>query len=67
MKPTFSTLYDSRRKLVGLVQVPTMPTSYLLDRTGTVRFEHSGFHGDQTERELRREIETLLGEESATR
>jgi thiol-disulfide isomerase/thioredoxin len=67
MNPAFTTVCDSRHKLVGLVQVPTMPTSYLLDRTGRVRFEHSGFHGDQTEQELRREIETLLGNESATR
>lgn len=66
LKPAFTTLYDSRRKLVGLVQVPTMPTSYLLDRGGRVRFMHPGFHGDQTERELRKEIETLLGEKSVS-
>jgi thiol-disulfide isomerase/thioredoxin len=67
LKPAFATLYDSRRKLVSLVQVPTMPTSYLLDRSGRVRFMHPGFDGEQTGRELRKEIETLLGEESATR
>jgi thiol-disulfide isomerase/thioredoxin len=65
LKPAFTTLYDSRRTLVSLIQVPTMPTSYLLDRSGRVRFMHPGFHGDQTERELRKEIETLLGEKSA--
>jgi thiol-disulfide isomerase/thioredoxin len=66
LKPAFTTLYDSRRKLVSPVQVPTMPTSYLLDRSGRVRFMHPGFHGDQTERELRKEIETLLREKSAS-
>jgi thiol-disulfide isomerase/thioredoxin len=64
LKPSFTTLYDSRRRLVSLVQVPTMPTSYLLDRSGRVRFMHPGFHGDRTERELRKEIENLLGEKS---
>ena len=39
-----------------------MPTSYLLDRTGKVRFVHIGFHGDRTENELRRQIESLLAE-----
>jgi thiol-disulfide isomerase/thioredoxin len=66
MKPAFTTLYDPRKDLVSLVQVPTMPTSYLLDRRGRVRFMHPGFHGDQTERELRKEIETLLAENSVT-
>jgi hypothetical protein len=66
LKPAFATLYDSRRKLVSVAQVPTMPTSYLLDRSGRVRFMHPGFHGDQTERELRKEIEALLGEKSVS-
>jgi thiol-disulfide isomerase/thioredoxin len=66
LKPAFTTLYDFRRRLVSLVQVPTMPTSYLLDRSGKVRFMHLGFHGDQTERELRKEIATLLREKSAS-
>jgi thiol-disulfide isomerase/thioredoxin len=64
MKPVFTTLYDSRQRMVSLVQVPTMPTSYLLDRSGKVRFMHSGFHGEQTEREIRKEIEALLDEKA---
>ena len=47
---------------MSAVQVPTMPTSYLVDRGGRVRFVHAGFHGEQTERELAREIEALLAE-----
>jgi thiol-disulfide isomerase/thioredoxin len=66
LRPTFTTLYDSRQEFVRLVQVPTMPTSYLVDRSGRVRFMHPGFHGDQTERGIRREIETLLDEKFAT-
>jgi thiol-disulfide isomerase/thioredoxin len=62
MKPAFATVHDAQHKLVAAVQVPTMPTSYLVDRTGKVRFMHAGFHGDQTDRELRREIDALLAE-----
>jgi thiol-disulfide isomerase/thioredoxin len=62
LKPPFATLHDSRQKLVAQVQVPTMPTSYLVDRAGKVRFVHAGFHGGQTERELRGEIDALLAE-----
>jgi thiol-disulfide isomerase/thioredoxin len=64
MKPGFVTVHDAGQKLVGAVRVPTMPTSYLVDRSGKVRFVHAGFHGDQTERELRREIDTLLAEKA---
>ena len=39
-----------------------MPTSFLLGRDGKVRFIHEGFHGDRTESELRRQIETLLAD-----
>jgi thiol-disulfide isomerase/thioredoxin len=64
LKPAFATLHDSRQSLVREVKVPTMPTSYLVDRNGVVRFVHPGFHGEQTERELRKEIESLLGEKA---
>jgi thiol-disulfide isomerase/thioredoxin len=66
LKPTFATVHDSRHVLVGLVQVPTMPTSYLVDRRGKVRFVHPGFHGERTEGELRAEIEVLLDEKAPT-
>ncbi len=62
LKPSFATVQDPGHALVQEVQVPTMPTSYLVDRSGKVRFVHPGFHGQQTERELRREIEALLEE-----
>jgi thiol-disulfide isomerase/thioredoxin len=65
MKPPFATVLDARHKLVAAVQVPTMPTSYLVDRAGKVRFMHAGFHGEQTDRELRRELDSLLTEKPA--
>jgi thiol-disulfide isomerase/thioredoxin len=66
MKPSFATFNDGQHKLVGEVQVPTMPTCYLIDRSGKVRFMHAGFHGGQTERDLRSEIEALLNEKEPT-
>jgi thiol-disulfide isomerase/thioredoxin len=62
LAPPFPTLHDRAQKLVQQVVVPTMPTSYLLDRDGKVRFVHSGFHGEKTVQELKRQIETLLAE-----
>jgi thiol-disulfide isomerase/thioredoxin len=62
MKPSFCAVHDAKHALVASVQVPTMPTSYLVDRSGKVRFMHPGFHGDRTDRELRREIDALLAE-----
>jgi thiol-disulfide isomerase/thioredoxin len=64
MHPPFATVLDQGHTLVGQVMVPAMPTSYLLGRDGRVRFVHQGFHGDETERELRKEIEALLAEKN---
>ncbi len=64
MHPRFPTVHDAHHLLVAQVDVPTMPTCYLLDRAGRVRFVHAGFHGRASEAELRREIELLLAERS---
>ena len=66
MKPGFAAVHDASHKLVAEVQVPTMPTSYLVDRAGKVRYMHAGFHGEATIRELRAEIDALLGEGKTT-
>lgn len=62
LNPDFSTLHDHGQRLVRQVEVPTMPTSFLLGRDGKVRFIHRGFHGDRTEAELRRQIAELLAQ-----
>jgi thiol-disulfide isomerase/thioredoxin len=64
LAPPFAALHDREQKLVKQVVVPAMPTSYLIGRDGRVRFVHQGFHGDATERELRKQIETLLAEKT---
>lgn len=64
LSPGFAVARDTDQKLVREVRVPTMPTSYLVDRTGHVRFVHTGFHGADTELELRKELEVLLAEKA---
>ena len=62
--PAFPTVRDGAQKLVAEVQVPAMPTSYLIDRKGVLRSVHSGFRGADTVRSLREEIIRLLEEKS---
>lgn len=64
MKVSFPIVRDANQKLVAAANVQTMPTSFLIDRAGKVRFIHSGFRGDQTVKEYREEIEVLLKEEA---
>ena len=64
LNPPFPTVRDARQKLVSAVDVPTMPSSYLVARDGTVRYVHAGFYGERTERELRQEIDSLLREKA---
>lgn len=56
----FAVVRDATQKLVAAVGVSTMPSSFVLDRTGKVRFAHSGYHGDDTKQTYIKEIELLL-------
>ncbi len=60
--PPFAVVRDQTHRLVGEVDVPAMPTCYLVDRRGKVRYIHAGYHGAQTDRDLRREVDELLAE-----
>jgi thiol-disulfide isomerase/thioredoxin len=62
MAPAFFVALDRDQRLVRAVQVPTMPTCYLVDRQGRVRFVHAGFRGSETEEALRGEIVGLVAE-----
>jgi thiol-disulfide isomerase/thioredoxin len=64
-QPPFFVALDKDQSLVSRVRVPTMPTSYLIDRQGRVRFLHPGFHGEETEKLISQEIETLLAEKAS--
>lgn len=62
LAPSFVTVRDAGQKLAAVVAPPAMPTSYLLDRQGRLRFIHAGFHGEEDVRQLRSEIIRLLEE-----
>ena len=47
-------------KLVDKVEITGMPSSFILDGEGKVRFSHSGFHGADTKKKYEQEIESLL-------
>lgn len=57
---SFAILRDAEQKLVEAADVQTMPASFLIDRTGQIRFVHEGFHGEQTTKQYQEEIEQLL-------
>jgi thiol-disulfide isomerase/thioredoxin len=57
---TFAVLRDANQKLVEKAGIATMPSSFLLDRDGKVRFTHTGFRGAETKKKYEEEIETLL-------
>jgi thiol-disulfide isomerase/thioredoxin len=61
-KPTFSIAHDAAHKAADFFNPPGMPTSYLVDRKGKIRFIHKGFKGAATEAEYTKEIETLIAE-----
>jgi len=56
----FTVVRDPEQKLVAAAGAQTMPSSFILDATGKVRFAHSGFHGAETRKQYEQEIETLL-------
>lgn len=64
MAPKFTVMRDAQQQLVKTAAVPTMPTSFVIDRRGVVRFVHVGFHGETSRREYEEEIKALLEEPS---
>jgi peroxiredoxin len=56
----FTVLRDAEHKLVATAEPETMPTSFLIDREGKVRYLHNGFHGTATQKEYIAQIESLL-------
>jgi len=51
--------WDNGKKLAGQYKPENMPTAYVIDKTGVVRFVHKGYH-DGEEKELEKEIKGLL-------
>jgi len=59
---SFITLRDAGNLLVQSADVQSMPSSFLVDRSGKIRFLHTGFHGEKTTAQYKKEIEQLLTE-----
>ena len=55
----FALGWDEAQTTSKQYQPPTMPTSYVLDKHGVVRFVHSGFYAGE-EQQLETEIRSLL-------
>lgn len=61
-KPSFATAHDANQLMVKSAQIEVMPSSFLIDRKGIVRFNHEGWHGDKSVESLNEQIKTLLDE-----
>ncbi|HLP76588.1 MAG TPA: TlpA disulfide reductase family protein [Candidatus Paceibacterota bacterium] len=59
-KATFTIVRDASNKLVNEVKIPTMPSSFLLDKSGKVYSFHRGFKGEETRKKYAEEIDSLL-------
>ena len=62
--PPFATVRDAEHRLVKTVQAPKMPTTYVVDRRGVVRYVHEGYHGETSVRLLREQVQGLLAEKA---
>ena len=57
---TFAVVRDAGQKLVAHAGIATMPSSFLIDRDGKVRFVHTGYRGAETKKKYEEEIQSLL-------
>lgn len=56
----FVVVRDAEQKLVAKAGIQTMPSSFMLDESGKVRFAHSGYHGAETRKQYEQEINSLM-------
>ena len=61
-KPSFTTVHDASQKLVEQAGIQVMPTSFMIDKKGAIRFVHEGWHAKKSVQNLTEEIQTLLVE-----
>lgn len=60
-RPNFQVLFDPNGKLAQKYEIVGMPTSFLIDRTGKVRFTHVGFFRNQRG-QYEQEVRELLAQ-----
>lgn len=63
VQPTFPILHDKEKMLPPVYKIEAMPTSFLIDRSGHLRFIHKGFK-EEYKPGFREEINLLLSEGS---
>ncbi len=51
--------WDKEKSIAGQWHPPSMPTSFILDKDGVVRFAHPGYH-DGDEAKVEKELKSLL-------
>jgi thiol-disulfide isomerase/thioredoxin len=56
---TFAIGWDDGHAIAKRWNVQTMPTSFVIDASGTVRHVHAGFH-DDTDKKIAEEVDSLL-------
>jgi thiol-disulfide isomerase/thioredoxin len=61
--PGFEVLWDTRSRTVTAYNIETMPSSFILDPKGIIRFTHTGFRAEDPP-VWRNEIDTLLRQQS---
>lgn len=61
-KPSFATPHDAAQRLVKEAGIEVMPSSFLVDREGVIRFVHEGWHGKKSVENLTEQIQELLAE-----
>lgn len=59
----FTVLVDSAGDVANTYNLPSMPTSYLIDRDGVIQYRHIGFRPGDID-ELRKVIEEVINEDS---
>lgn len=57
----FFILHDKDSKIAGEYKIETMPTSYVIDKKGIVRYKHEGFENSYKD-QFENEIKKLSGE-----
>jgi len=56
---SFPIVHDADKKVAGSFKPPKMPTSYVIDRAGKIRYVHAGFRKEDGAK-LAQEISALL-------
>ena len=56
----FAAVRDAKGNLAEKLDIQSIPTSFLIDRTGKIRMVHNGYAGDSTKQEYIHAIEAAL-------